>query len=60
MTTTTSVFLPDEADQQPPKKSPQSVRGNRDGNTVAESAKPDYSELAKLGELELKAAIKSE
>jgi hypothetical protein len=60
MTTATGVFLPDESEQQPRKKSPQSVHANARGSAGAEPAKTDYSELGKLGEHELKAAIKSE
>ena len=59
MTTTTGVFLPDESEQQPRKKSSQSAQANA-ASAGTEPAKADYSELAKLGEHELKAAIKAE
>jgi hypothetical protein len=60
MTKATGVFLPDESEQQLSKKPPRSVHVNARGSAGAEPAKTDYSELGKLGEHELKAAIKSE
>lgn len=60
MTTTTGVFLPDESEQQPRKKLPQSARANAQDIAGSEPALRDYSELAKYSEQELKAAIKSE
>jgi hypothetical protein len=56
--TTTGVFLPDESEQQPRKKPPQSVRTSGDETEKAEPAQPD-AEIRKLNEEELKAAIVS-
>jgi hypothetical protein len=59
MTTTTSVFLPDEQEQQIAKKPPQSVRPNGHTSAASESTAPDDAEIRKLNEEELKAAIVS-
>ena len=59
MATTTGVFLPDEQEQQISKKSPQSVRANGDGRSQSTLPLRSASELKKLDEEELKAAIKS-
>lgn len=58
MTTTTSVFLPDEQEHKTHKKSPQSARPTANGSDATDSADP-YVEIQKLNERELKAAIKS-
>lgn len=58
MTTTTSVFLPDEQEHKTHKKPPQSARPNAHGSDATDSADP-YAEIRKLNEHELKAAIKS-
>jgi hypothetical protein len=59
MKTTTSVFLPDEQEQQITKKPPQSVRPSRHASAVSESTAPGDAELQKLNEEQLKAAIVS-
>jgi len=59
MATITGVFLPDEQDQQLSKKPAQSVRSNGDGHSQNTLPLPSASELKKLDEEELKAAIKS-
>ena len=59
MATTTGVFLPDEQDQQIPKQPAQSMRANGDGHSQSTLPLPSASELKKLDEEELKAAIKS-
>jgi len=58
MTTTTSVFLPDEQEQKTRKRSAQSARPNAHGSDATDSADP-FAEIRKLSEHELKAAIKS-
>jgi hypothetical protein len=58
MTTTTSVFLPDEQEQKTRKRSAQSARPNAQGSDATDSA-DTYAEIRKLDEHELKAAIKS-
>jgi hypothetical protein len=58
MTTTTSVFLPDEQEHKTHKKPPQSAQPNAHGSDATDSADP-YAEIRKLNEHELKAAIKS-
>jgi len=58
MTTTTSVFLPDEQEHKTHKKPPQSARPTANGSDATDSADP-YAEIQKLNEHELKAAIKS-
>ncbi len=59
MATTTGVFLPDEQEQQLPKKPPQSVRPNGHGSAATESTVQGDTEVPNLSEQELKAAIKS-
>jgi hypothetical protein len=59
MTTTTSVFLPDEQEQQITKKPPQSVRPSGHASAASESTAPDDTEIQKLNEEQLKAAIVS-
>jgi hypothetical protein len=57
MATKTGVFLPDEAEQQVPRKSTQSVRANGDEAKRVESVKVAHADPAKLSEQELKSAI---
>ena len=57
MATTTGVFLPDEQDQQIPKKPAQSVRTKGAEGAKIGLLKCDHAESAKLSEQELKAAI---
>jgi hypothetical protein len=58
MTATTSVFLPDKQEHKKRKRSAQSARPNAHGSDATDSADP-YTEIQKLNEHELKAAIKS-